>query len=91
MPAPEYSASLRGLTINLVVDDIDSARIFHTKVLGATVVYADPDVAVLSHGSAQWMLHAAHTCDQHPLLARETYLLDGDGYLWVPDVLLSAD
>jgi catechol 2,3-dioxygenase-like lactoylglutathione lyase family enzyme len=132
MPAPEYGRTLRGLTINLLVRDIDAALRFAREVLGATVVYSDPDIAVLSHGDAEWMLHADHTYLEHPLhqnlagvlkrgvgaeirlhgcdpdkaeaaarrlgftvLAgtvdkphglREAYLIDADGYLWVPDV-----
>jgi len=105
---------------------------FHRAVLGAEVVYSDPDFAVLRYGEVGWMLHADHTYLEHPLhpsLAedgprgvgaelrlhgrdpdvaeaaarqlgftvvagttdkphglREVYLLDADGYLWVPDV-----
>ena len=132
MPAPDYGRSLRGLTVNLLVRDVGAALPFHREVLGAEVVYHDPDFAVLRRGDAEWMLHADHTYDHHPLhpaltsgrarglgaeirlhgldpdvaeaaarrlgytvLApatdkphglREAYLLDADGYLWVPDV-----
>ena len=132
MPAPEYGRSLRGLTVNLLVRDVARALPFHQEVLGAEVVYHDPDFAVLRRDGVEWMLHADHTYDQHPLhptltsgrargigaelrlhgrdpdaaeaaarrlgfsvLApaadkphglREAFLLDADGYLWVPDV-----
>jgi catechol 2,3-dioxygenase-like lactoylglutathione lyase family enzyme len=132
MPAPTYGRSLHGLSLNLLVRDIVTALPFHREVLGAEVVYSDPDFAVLRHGEAEWMLHADHTYLEHPLhqslshgltrgvgaelrlhgrdpdeaeamarrlgftvLAgakdkphglREAYLLDADGYLWVPDV-----
>lgn len=132
MPAPDYGRSLGGLTINLLVRDIAAALPFHREVLGAEVVYSDPDFAVLRYGEVQWMLHADHTYLEHPLHAslaealprgvgaelrlhgrdpdaaeaaarrlglsvlvaatdkphglREAYLLDADGYLWVPDV-----
>ena len=132
MPAPEYGRSLRGLGVNLLVRDIDAALGFHCEVLGAQVVYHDPDFAVLRHGEAEWMLHADHTYQEHALHAqlashltrgigaelrlhgrdpdaaeaaarrlgfavlaetqdkphglREVYLVDTDGYLWVPDV-----
>ena len=132
MPGSVYGRSLRGLTINLLVRDIAAALPFHREVLGAEVVYSDPDFAVLRYGEVEWMLHADHTYLDHPLhpslaetwargvgaelrlhgrdpdaaeaaarqlgctvLAattdkphglRETYLLDADGYLWVPDV-----
>lgn len=132
MPAAEYGRSLRGLTLNLLVRDVTRALPFHREVLGAEVVYADPDIAVLRRGGVEWMLHADHTYDRHPLHPtlgggwprgvgaelrlhgrdpdeaeaaarrlgftvrsaatdkghglREAYILDADGYLWVPDV-----
>ena len=132
MPAPEYGRSLRGLTLNLAVRDMAAALPFHLEVLRASAVYHDPDIAVLRFGDAEWMLHAWHTYDAHPLHAtlvgeaprgvgaelrlhgcdpdaaesraralgyrvvqatadkphglRECFLLDADGYLWVPDV-----
>ena len=132
MPAPEYGRSLRGLTLNLLVRDVARALPFHQEVLEAEVVYHDPDFAVLRRDGVEWMVHADHTYDQHPLHAtltsgrargigaelrlhgrdpdaaeaaarrlgftvlapaadkphglREAFLLDADGYLWVPDV-----
>ena len=67
MPADAYGRSLKGLSLNLLVRDMAAALPFHEKVLGATVVYADPDFAVLRHGEAEWMLHADHTYLDHPL------------------------
>jgi catechol 2,3-dioxygenase-like lactoylglutathione lyase family enzyme len=132
MPAPQYGRSLHGLTLNLLVRDIARALPFQRQVLGAEVVYSDPDFAVLRFGGAEWMLHADHTYLDHPLHAtlsqplqrgvgaelrlhgrdpdaaeaaakrlgytvlasardkphglREAFLIDPDGYLWVPDV-----
>ena len=139
MPAPDYGRSLAGFGVNLIVRDIARALEFQREVLGASVVYTDPDFAVVRgpvrDGSpAEWMLHADHTYDRHPLLARvkaasarglgvelrvhgcdpdeaeaharrlgyvvlaeaedkphglrEAYLLDADGYCWVPDIAL---
>ena len=134
MSAPEYERSLRGLTLNLLVRDVARALPFHREVLGAEVVYEDPDFAVLRRDGVEWMLHADHTYDHHALHAaltsgsargigaelrlhgrdpdaaeaaarrlgftilapatdkphglREAFLLDADGYLWVPDVPL---
>ena len=131
MPAPEYGRSLRGLGLNLLVRDMAVSLPFHREVLDAEVVYHDPDFAVLRRGEAEWMLHADHTYDEHPLQAqlasgetrgigaelrlhgrdpdaaeaaarrlgytvlaatadkphglREVYIVDSDGYLWVPD------
>lgn len=132
MPAPEYGRSLSGLTVNLLVRDIETALAFQREVLGAEIVYSDPDFAVLRSRDAEWMLHADHTYRDHPLYGslsgelargigselrlhgrdpdeaeqaarehgytvldgasdkphglREAYIVDPDGYLWVPDV-----
>ena len=133
MPAAEYSQSLKGLGINLLVEDIARAVDYQTFVLDAEVIYADPDFAVLRGYGSEWMLHADHTYSDHTLKGslqsglargigvelrlhgcdpdaaeararerletvlvgaldkahglREAYLIDPDGYLWVPDVL----
>ncbi len=69
MPAPQYARTLEGLTVNLLVRDIASALPFHREVLGAKLVYSDPDIAVFRHENAEWMLHADHTYDAHPMHA----------------------
>jgi len=132
MPAPEFGRTLKGLRVNLIVRDVARAIDFARTVLAASVVYADPDFAVLRHDGAEWLLHADHTYDKHPLYGslssgdvrgigaelrlhgrdpdaaeaaarqagytvlagsmdkphglREAYILDTDGYCWVPDV-----
>lgn len=67
MPASEYSRTLKGLTLNFLVKEIEPALRFAQGVLGAEVVYSDPDFAVLSAYGAEWMLHADHTYDKHPM------------------------
>jgi catechol 2,3-dioxygenase-like lactoylglutathione lyase family enzyme len=135
MPAAQYGRALRGLTLNLLVRDMARSLPFHREVLAAEVVYSDPDFAVLRFAEAEWMLHADHAYDGHPLYAtltrqlprgvgaelrlhgrdpdaaeaaarrlgytvlagaadkphglREAFLIDPDGYLWVPDVPLA--
>jgi len=74
MPAPSYGASLRGLSLNLLVHEIDAALRFQREVLGAQVLYSDADIAVLRHNNSEWMLHADHTYDAHPLYS---CLIDG--------------
>ena len=69
MPAPRYARTLEGLTVNLLVRDIAKALPFHREVLGATLVYSDPDIAVFRFEDAEWMLHADHTYDAHPMHA----------------------
>lgn len=134
MPAANYSRSLKGLSINLLVADVAASVAFAKIVLEAEAVYADPDFAVLRRGSASWILHADHTYEDHPLAGfvsgregrgagaeirmheldpdgaeqrarqagytilagaadkphglREAYILDPDGYCWVPDIPL---
>ncbi len=67
MSAPEYGRSLTGLTINLLVHNIEKSLVFQTNVLGAKTVYADEDIAVLQAYGSEWMLHADHTYVENPL------------------------
>ncbi len=67
MPAGKYGQSLKGLTVNPRVRDIDNALVFQPEVLDATVVYSDPDITVLKGFGAEWMLHADHTYDGHAM------------------------
>jgi catechol 2,3-dioxygenase-like lactoylglutathione lyase family enzyme len=67
MRAAEYARTLSGVTLNLLVQDIPRALPFHLQVLGAELVYSDPDFAVLRAAGAEWMLHADHTYEGHPL------------------------
>jgi hypothetical protein len=134
MSSADYGRSLKALTINLLVHDIKAALRFQRLVLGASVVYSDPDFAAMQGYGAEWMLHADHTYQGHALESvftgvgtrgagvelrlhgcnpdsaeaaarnlgfkvlvntadtahglREAYLMDGDGYVWVPDIYL---
>ena len=134
MPAAVYAQTLKGLTLNLLVRDIEASLRFQQEVLGARVIYHDPDFAVLQAHGAEWMLHADHTYLDHPSYAqldpasqrgigaeirlhgcdpdaaqaaaerlgcrilaptadksyglREAFLIDPDGYMWVPDIPL---
>ena len=67
MSADDYGRSLKGLGINLLVEDTERAVAFQTSVLAAEVIYTDPDFAVLHGYGAEWMLHADHTYDDHEL------------------------
>jgi hypothetical protein len=67
MTAPAYGRTLTGLTLNLLVRDVAASLPFHLQVLAAAAVYHDPDIAVLRFAHAEWMLHAWHTYDAHPL------------------------
>ena len=71
MSASDYGCSLKALTINLLVRNIDKALQFQREVLRAEVVYSDPDFAVVRGCGAEWMLHADHSYQGH---AMETVL-----------------
>ena len=136
MSAEDYGRSLKGLGINLLVREVARGVAFAHDVLGAHVVYADKDFAVLRYAngptSAEWMLHSDGSYHSNPLLGligdasvrgvglevrlyhcdpdaavaraqahghhvlqeatdkphglREAYILDPDGYCWVPGV-----
>ena len=70
MPADEYGRSLPRFSLNLLVRDVARAVPFYHDVLGATVRYADEDFAALSLAGIEFMLHADHAYDHHPLYAR---------------------
>jgi catechol 2,3-dioxygenase-like lactoylglutathione lyase family enzyme len=67
MPAPEFARSLNGLTVNLLVRDVNASLPFFTEVLGLKLLYSDEDFAALE-GPEGWhmMLHADHTLDHSP-------------------------
>ena len=67
MPAPEYAKTLQSLSVDLIVRDIRMAVDFQTQVLQTTVVYSDVDFAVVCGYGGEWMLHADHTFQGHPL------------------------
>ncbi len=132
MAAPDYGRSLAGFTINLLSADLERALEFQREVLHAEILHADEDLLILRGYGSNWMVHADHSYDRHPLLAdtsrqprrgagvelrlhgcepdgasrrarelgfrvldgprdqpdhglREAHIVDGDGYVWVPD------
>jgi len=70
MPADEYGRGLPKFTVNLLVQDVAEAIPFYRDVLQATVRYADGDFAAVEIGGTDFMLHADHAYDQHPLHER---------------------
>lgn len=70
MPADEYGRSLPKFTVNLLVRDVTKALPFYRDVLQATVRYVDGDFAALAIAGTDFMLHADHAYDHHPLSAR---------------------
>ena len=69
MSASQYGHSLRGLTVNLIVQNMPRMLEFQQHVLEVKTVYEDPDFAVFEGYGAQWMAHADHTYDHNPLEA----------------------
>ena len=67
MPAQEYGRAMPRFTVNLLVSDLEKSLPFYRHVLGATVRYADSDFGALNLVGLDFMLHADHTSDQHPL------------------------
>jgi len=72
MPADAYGRSLPKFSVNLLVRDVHGSLPFYRDVLGATVLYADEDFAALNLQGTDFMLHADHSYDHHPLHARLT-------------------
>lgn len=133
MTVEDYAVRMKGLSINLLVRDVEANVAFHTRVLGATAEFVCVDFASFAFGEVNWMLHADHTYDRHPLHrmlgagldrgvgaelrlngrdpdeacaaadllgctvlepattkghgTREAFILDPEGYLWVPTIL----
>ena len=70
MPADQYGRALPKFTVNLLVRDVQTSLPFYRDVLKATVRYADSDFAALNLQGTDFMLHADHAYDHHPLFER---------------------
>lgn len=69
IPADEYGRGLPKFSANLLVRNVSHSLPFYRDVLGAKVRYADDDFAALSLLGLDFMLHADHAYDHHPLYA----------------------
>jgi len=69
MSAGDYGRSLPRFTVNLLVRNVEKSLEFYHGVLGAAVRYSDGDFAALSLLGVDFMLHADHAYDHHPLYA----------------------
>ena len=67
MSAHEYGRSLPGFSVNLLVRNVETSLRFYRDVLGATLRYSDNDFAALLLAGVDFMLHADHSYDHHPL------------------------
>ncbi len=70
MPADEYGRLLPKFSVNLITSDLERSVRFYADVLGAKVVFADPDFVALELEGLSFMLHADHTYDLHPWSSR---------------------
>ena len=70
MRADEYGRTMPKFSLNLLVRDVERSIPFYRDVLGAIVRYADQDFAALNLQSVDFMLHADHSYDHHPLYER---------------------
>ena len=68
--ASDYGRSLKGLSLNLLVRDIDRSLPFYTEVLGFRDLHHDPDFAALERDGVQLVLHADHTYAAQPWAPR---------------------
>ena len=69
MPAGDYGRALPRFSANLLVRNVAASLPFYRDVLGVTIRYADDDFAALSLLGIDFMLHADHAYDHHPLYA----------------------
>ena len=65
MTASQYGRSLRGLTVNLIVRNMERMLEFQQHVLEAETIYEDLDFAVFEGYGAQWMVHVDHTYEKN--------------------------
>jgi len=70
VPADDYGRGMRPFSVNLLVRNMRASLAFYERVLEAAVRYADDDFAVLKLLDFEFMLHADHTYDHHPLYER---------------------
>ena len=70
MPADDYGRALPNFSVNLLVRSVEKSLPFYRDILRATVRYVDGDFAALALLGIDFMLHADHTYDHHPLYER---------------------
>ena len=70
MASDAYGKTLAGLSLNLIVRDVERSVPFYRDVIGMAVHYADADMAALQLAGTQIVLHADHTYDKQPWAER---------------------
>ena len=72
MAAPDYGRSLHDFTVNLLSQNLSRALVFQRDVLKADIQHEDEDLLIVQGYGSNWMVHADHTYDKHPLLEDTT-------------------
>jgi hypothetical protein len=65
--AHDFGQSLRAITVNLLVRDVQAEVAFLTRVFDLTAHRASRDFAIVLHAGQPFQLHADHTYHSHPL------------------------
>src|ERR1700686_3829146 len=70
MPGSEYGRAMPTFSVNRLVRNLSRSLHFYEQVLDPTVRYGHTDFAALVLNGVEFMLHADHTYDHHPLYTR---------------------
>jgi catechol 2,3-dioxygenase-like lactoylglutathione lyase family enzyme len=70
MSAADYGRTLSGLSVNLIVREIERSVPFYTEALGLRLLYSDEDFAALEREGVRLQLHADHTYAAMPWAGR---------------------
>jgi catechol 2,3-dioxygenase-like lactoylglutathione lyase family enzyme len=69
IPAADFGQSLTGLSVNLLVRDVQAEVAFLTGVFGLAAHQVSDDFAILVHAGQPFQLHSDRTFARHPLYA----------------------
>jgi len=72
MTAADYGRTLSGLSVNLIVREIERSVPFYAGVLEMRRLYSDEDFAAFERDGVRLQLHADHTYARMPWAARLT-------------------
>ena len=67
IPAAQFGAALRGITLNLLTRDLRGEAAFLAGVFGCKLYRQSDDYAIVEHAGIVMQLHADRTFANHPL------------------------
>jgi catechol 2,3-dioxygenase-like lactoylglutathione lyase family enzyme len=70
MSAADYGRTLSGLSVNLIVRELERSLPFYAGVLEMRLLYSDEDFAAFERDGVRLQLHADHTYARMPWAAR---------------------